>query len=289
MANNDVTLTAALRTNLLSLQGTQRQMDSTQLRLATGKKVNGALDNANAFFASQSLTNRANDLTRLQDGMGQSIQVLKAADEGIKSITSYLEQMQAVAQEALDQANAATDGIPVDNLSLAASFDELRGQLDGVAGDSGYRGTNLLSEGTLSVTFNEDGSSTLSVTGVDFSTGATGLNIAAANFAAGTPGDPTDKAAGIAAIQASLDSIKDALTTVRAQARSFGTNLNIIQTRQDFTANIINTLKEGSDKLVLADNNEEGAKLLALQTQQQLGVTSLSLASQAQQSVLSLF
>ncbi len=285
----DVTLTAALRTNLLSLQNTQRQMDTTQLRLATGKKVNGALDNANAFFASQSLTNRANDLSRLQDGMGQSIQVLKAADEGIKSITSYLEQMQAVAQEALDQANAATDGIPVDAESLAASFDELRTQLDGVAKDAGYRGTNLLAGGTLNVTFNEDASSTLEVAGVDMSTAATGLNITAADFEAGTAGDPDDKQVGIDAIQASLDSIKDALTTVRAQARSFGTNLNIIQTRQDFTANIINTLKEGSDKLVLADNNEEGAKLLALQTQQQLGVTSLSLASQAQQSVLSLF
>lgn len=285
----DVTLTAALRTNLLSLQSTQRQMDSTQLRLATGKKVNGALDNANAFFASQSLTNRANDLTRLQDGMGQSIQVLKAADEGIKSITSYLEQMQAVAQEALDQANAATDGIPVDAESLGDSFDELRTQLDAVAGDSGYRGTNLLASGTLEVTFNEDATSTLEVTGVDFSTDAAGLNIAAANFETGVPGDPAGKDAAVAAIEASLTSIKDALTEVRAQARSFGTNLNIIQTRQDFTANIINTLKEGSDKLVLADNNEEGAKLLALQTQQQLGVTSLSLASQAQQSVLSLF
>lgn len=272
----DVTLTAALRTNLLSLQNTQRQMDSTQLRLATGKKVNGALDNANAFFASQSLTNRANDLSRLQDGMGQSIQVLKAADEGIKSITSYLEQMQAVAQEALDQANAS-GGAPEDATSLAASFNELRSQLDAVAGDSGYRGTNLLAEGELEVTFNEDGTSTLSVTGVDFTTDTTGLNIAAATFGAA------------ADAETALTSIKEALTTVRAQARSFGTNLNIIQTRQDFTANIINTLKEGSDKLVLADNNEEGAKLLALQTQQQLGVTSLSLASQAQQSVLSLF
>ncbi|MDY0008507.1 MAG: flagellin [Bdellovibrionales bacterium] len=287
--SKDVTLTAALRTNLLSLQGTQKLMDSTQLRLATGKKVNGALDNANAFFASQSLTNRANDLSRLLDGMGQSIQVLKAADEGIKSITSYLEQMQAVAQEALDQANAASDGIPVDNVSLAASFDELRTQLDGVAGDSGYRGTNLLDSGTLEVTFNEDSSSTLTVTGVDFSTGATGLNIGAAAFAAGTAGDPADKAVGVAAIEASLTAIKDALTDVRAQARSFGTNLNIIQTRQDFTQNLINTLKEGSDKLVLADNNEEGAKLLALQTQQQLGITSLSMASQAQQAVLRLF
>jgi len=287
--SKEVTLTAALRTNLLSLQGTQRLLDSTQLRLATGKKVNGALDNANAFFASQSLTNRANDLSRLQDGMGQGIQVLKAADEGIKSITSFLEQMQAVAQEALDQANAATDGIPVDAESLAASFDELRTQIDGIAGDAGYRGTNLLSNGTLEVTFNEDSSSTLSVTGVDFSTGVDGLNIGAADFEAGTPGDPDDKAVGVAAIEASLTAIKAALTEVRAQARSFGTNLNIIQTRQDFTANLINTLKEGSDKLVLADNNEEGAKLLALQTQQQLGITSLSLASQAQQAVLRLF
>lgn len=272
----DVTLTAALRTNLLSLQGTQKLMDNTQLRLATGKKVNSALDNANAFFASQSLTNRASDLSRLLDGMGQAIQVLKAADEGITAITSYLEQMQAVAQEALDQANAA-GGAPVDQASLEASFDELSGQLDSVAGDSGYRGTNLLDSGTLEVTFNEDASSTLSVTGVDFSTSGFTTPITAADFSDATT------------IQASLDGIKAALTEVRAQARSFGTNLNIIQTRQDFTQNLINTLKEGSDKLVLADNNEEGAKLLALQTQQQLGVTSLSLASQAQQAVLRLF
>lgn len=271
----EVTLTAALRTNLLSLQGTQKLLDQTQLRLATGKKVNGALDNANAFFASQSLTNRANDLSRLQDGIGQSIQVLKAADQGIQTITSFLEQMQAVAQEALDQANAA-GGAPTDQSSLEASYDELISQLDFVAADSGYRGTNLLDSGTMSVTFNEDGTSTLDVTGVDFTT-AGDLAISAANFA-----DATNA-------QAALDEISDALTLVRAQARSFGTNLNIIQTREDFTANLINTLKEGSDKLVLADNNEEGAKLLALQTQQQLGVTSLSLASQAQQSVLSLF
>lgn len=273
--SKEVTLTAALRTNLLSLQGTQRLLDSTQLRLATGKKVNGALDNANAFFASQSLTNRANDLSRLLDGIGQGIQVLKAADEGIKSMTAFLEQMQAVAQEALDQANAA-GGAPVDQTTLEASYDELIAQVDFISADAGYRGTNLLDSGSLTVNFNEDSSSFLTVTGVDFTT-AGDLNISAADFSDAT------------AAQAALDEIADALTLVRAQARSFGTNLNIIQTRQDFTENLINTLKEGSDKLVLADNNEEGAKLLALQTQQQLGITSLSLASQAQQAVLRLF
>jgi flagellin-like hook-associated protein FlgL len=271
----EVTLTSALRTNLLSLQGTQKLLDQTQLRLATGKKVNSALDNANSFFASQSLTNRANDLSRLLDGIGQAVQTIKAADEGITTMTAFLEQMQAVAQEALDQANAS-GGAPADITSLEASYDELITQVDTLAPDAGYRGTNLLDSGDLTVTFNEDGSSELTVTGVDFTTGGD-LGISAADFSDAT------------AAQAALDEISAALDLARATARSFGTNLNIIQTREDFTQNLINTLKEGSDKLVLADNNEEGAKLLALQTQQQLGITSLSLASQAQQSVLSLF
>ncbi len=271
----EVTLTSALRTNLLSLQGTQKLLDQTQLRLATGKKVNSALDNANSFFASQSLTNRANDLSRLLDGIGQAVQTIKAADEGITTMTAFLEQMQAVAQEALDQSNAS-GGAPADQTSLEASYDELITQVDTLAPDAGYRGTNLLDSGDLTVTFNEDGSSELTVTGVDFTT-AGDLSISAADFSSAT------------AAQAALDEISAALDLARATARSFGTNLNIIQTREDFTQSLINTLKEGSDKLVLADNNEEGAKLLALQTQQQLGITSLSLASQAQQSVLSLF
>ena len=273
----EVTLTSALRTNLLSLQGTQKLLDKTQLRLATGKKVNGALDNANAFFASQSLTNRANDLTRLLDGIGQSVQTLKVASEGINTAVSFLEQMQAVGQEALDQSNANGGGPPADLTSLAASYDELRSQLDSVSQDAGYRGTNLLDSGTLNVNFNEDGSSSLTVTGVDFT-----VNGDLAITAASTWGSNQD-------LLDSLDEIETALNFARSTARELGTNLNIIQTREDFTQNLINTLKEGSDKLVLADNNEEGAKLLALQTQQQLGITSLSLASQAQQSVLSLF
>lgn len=271
----EVTLTAALRSNLLSLQGTQRLLDQTQLRLASGKKVNSALDNPNSFFAAQSLDNRAGDLSRLLDGIGQAIQVLKSADEGIKSVTSFLEQMQAIAQEALQQANSS-GGAPADQLTLEADYDELINQLDSIAPDAGYRGTNLLNSGTLYVSFNEDGSSSLTVPGVQFTTGGD-LAIAAADFS------------NSATATAALASIDAALAMVRAQARTFGTNLNIIQTRQDFTNSLINVLKEGSDKLTLADTNEEGAKLLSLQTAQQLGITSLSLASQAQQAVLRLF
>ncbi|TVQ85235.1 MAG: flagellin, partial [Micavibrio sp.] len=99
---SEVTLTAALRTNLLSLQRTQGLLDITQNRLATGRKVNSALDDANAFFASQSLNNRASDLERLLDGIGQGVQTLKAADQGITSLTKLVEQAQSIAQTARD-------------------------------------------------------------------------------------------------------------------------------------------------------------------------------------------
>ncbi len=87
----------------------------------------------------------------------------------------------------------------------------------------------------------------------------------------------------------SITQLDTALSTLRTQASKFGSNLSTVQTRQDFTKNLINTLQTGADNLVLADTNEEGANLLALQTRQQLSTTALSLSAQADQAVLRLF
>ena len=83
--------------------------------------------------------------------------------------------------------------------------------------------------------------------------------------------------------------VREALGLVRNFGSTLANDLSVIQARETFTKGIINTLTEGSDKLTVADQNEEGAKLLALQTRQSLGVTALSLASQSQQSILRLF
>ena len=90
-------------------------------------------------------------------------------------------------------------------------------------------------------------------------------------------------------IDAVMSKLKKAQDTLRSQASTFGTNLSIVQNRQDFTTAMVNTLKEGAGKLTLADTNQEGANLLALQTQQSLASTALSLAAQADQNVLRLF
>lgn len=128
---SDVVLSSAMRTNLLSLQKTQSAIDVTQGRLSTGKKVNSALDNPQSFFASQALTNRASDLTRLLDGIGQSIQVIQAADNGVTALTKLVEQADSIATQAQDaissgEAEAKVTGNKnlkgVDDLSSLAGY-----------------------------------------------------------------------------------------------------------------------------------------------------------------------
>lgn len=118
--SSDVVLSAALRSNLLSLQQTQRGIDSSQFKLSTGKKVNSALDNPQSFFASQALTNRAEDLTKLLDGIGQSIQVIKAADNGVTALTSLVNSAQAIATSAQD-ALATASGAKVVSTQLGTA------------------------------------------------------------------------------------------------------------------------------------------------------------------------
>ena len=156
-------------------------------------------------------------------------------------------------------------------------YNNVRAQIDELVGngDTGYRGTNLLNGDDLTSFFNEFRSSSLTTEGVTFN--SSGLGLSEADFSSA------------ASVDAALVEARDALSSVRNFGVTLANDLAIIQTREDFTNSLINTLTEGSDKLTIADQNEEGAKLLALQTRQQLGVTSLSLASQSQQSILRLF
>ncbi|MFD1696634.1 flagellin [Roseibium aestuarii] len=383
----NVNLSSAVRSNLNALQATSQMMTSVQEKLSTGKKVNSALDNPNSFFTARGLENRANDLSNLLDDMGQAVQTLKASDKGIEAISDLVDAAKAKANQA-SQTSSQTE-----RSQYAKEYNELLTQIEDLAKDSGYKGKNLLggNGNDLTVTFNEDGSSSLSISSVDFTdtTLSTGLNLsdlteasdgtASISLTAGTTtavltggdlltaddeftagdtitltdsngseigsfeitatttvsdfekfldgvdGVSADLASGSltvtsefvlnvdsdnaafnsgstlttnatdssfatdANIEDTLKALKTAQDTLRSQASTFGTNLSIVQNRQDFTNSIINTLEEGAGKLTLADTNEEGANLLALQTQQSLASTSLSLAAQADQNVLRLF
>jgi len=271
---SDIVLSAGVRSNLLQLQKTSDLITTTQTRLATGKRVNSALDNAINFFTAQGLSNRANDLSALLDSMSTAINTIQAADNGITSITKLVQSGQAL----ISQAQQTSD--PSVRATLAAQFDAIRIQIDQLAGDSGFNGINLIDSANstdLTVTLNETGTSSITVAAVDLTSNGLAIDGATNNWA-----DSTDLAAAGTDLTA-------ALTKLRAQAQAFGSNLSTVQIRQNFTKAMINTLQVGADALTLADTNEEGANLLALQTRQQLSTTALSLASQASQAVLRLF
>jgi flagellin len=272
---SDIVLSAGVRANLLQLQSTAATITATQTKLATGKRVNSALDNPINFFTAQGLSNRASDLSNLLDSTSTAINTIQAANNGITSITKLVQSAQALVSQAQQTSDTTI------RAGLATQFNAIRGQIDQLAGDSGFNGINLLdstNSANLTVVLNERGTSSVTINAVNFtSAGALSINNAANNF--GSTADIT---------LASVD-LTASLTTLRSSAQQFGSSLSTVQIRQDFTKATINTLQTGADALTLADSNEEGANLLALQTRQQLSTTALSLASQASQAVLRLF
>jgi len=162
--------------------------------------------------------------------------------------------------------------------TLQSNFNALLTQIDQLAGDSSYNGVNLLGSDNLTVNFNENGTSGLTIAGVNFSSTGLGLSAVSGNgFQDNNNISSTETA------------INNAITTVRAQTETFGTNSSTISTRQTFETNLINTLQTGASNLVLADQNQASANLLTEQTQQQLEISALSIANEANQSVLKLF
>lgn len=409
MAVNDVSLTAGMRSNLVSLQGTVTLLNRTQERLSTGKKVNTALDNAVNFFTASSHMSRASNLNSLKDAMGEAIQAIKAADKGISAITSLIDQAKALGESAKGatknqvkiQFSTITEGdtivvggasytaatgtslttfdpntmfvavsdmaTTVSNLAklintndetsaaagtgdydmkaiasgstliletksntvamtegnkasfytvatageqtaltdtsgnnvfsarktLGEQYSDIMAQIDAIAGSSGYKGTNLLMNEDLTVSFEQ---SALNVAGFSATASDLGLSVVASTDVTGVGAGGGVQSSGTGwgwslniEVTQDLGKLEIAKSTLQSEAAKLSNNLGLITIQLDFTTNIANTLVEGADKLTLADMNEEGANMLMLQTRQSLGTTALSMSSQAAQSVLRLF
>ena len=165
MAQTSITLTASMRSNLSSLKTIQSQMDKTQEKLSTGKKVNSAIDNASSYYQSRALTNRAADLEGLLDSMGQGIQTIQAANEGIEAVTAFVEQLKSIANSAyaLDTSDQAAYDTSI--ASYTAQYNQILTEIGNVVEDASYQGVNLLNGGDLKLTFNETRSNDFTIDG----------------------------------------------------------------------------------------------------------------------------
>jgi flagellin len=162
--------------------------------------------------------------------------------------------------------------------NLVSQYNNIITQITKTSQDASFNGINLLNGDDLKLTFNETGKSTLTIKGVTFNAAGLGL----APLVSGA--DFLDSAAA----NATIAKISNASNALRSEASSLGSNLSIVQIRQDFSKNLINVLQTGSSNLTLADTNEEAANSQALSTRQSIAVSALALANQSQASVLQL-
>jgi flagellin len=273
MAIGDITLSNSARSNLTALTSTSKLLAETQSHLSTGKTVNNASDNATAYFASEGFLNSANDLNTVKNNLSSALQSVNSFDNSLSDVTSVVVQLQGLATQALGTTDTST------RAGLASQFNALATQLDTLVNDATFNGSNLLNStgNTLVVYFNATNTTALTITGVNVT--SAGLLTSSGNTAASAWAAATN-------IQTSQSYLLTALSTLRTDAAQFGGNATLIQTRQDFTSNLITSLQNASSDLVSADTNTEGANLQALQAQSSLGIVSLGISGTQAQAIL---
>ncbi len=321
-----ITLSASQRRNLLSLQDTQVLADRTNIRLATGKRVNNVSDDAVSFFRSRALVQRAEDFSIRQDNITQGIETINATLTAVDAIDSLLKQLRGITEATRSQ-------LRTERIASTSQFREIFRQISLVINDASYQGLNLLNStaNKLVVFFGTKSASTLTVRGLSlnayskvdgnnsyvtsfnsnhlftqfiaFKGNANGSDItvqfsriftSVAKAANGAQiggfgfSNIGDNNSNVNDIDRTITRLDSAITRLRAHAAIFGSNASILTTRQTFTKNYINTLRTGADSLVLADLNEEAASSVVLQTRQQLGINALKLSGNQTQAIVSL-
>jgi flagellin len=246
----------------------------TSITFGTGANQVSTLNQLNTALA-------ANNLQASIDSSSGAITITTSND----AASSTIGTISGTAAASGQAFNGLTAAAPVADpnsqatrASLVAQYNNVLAQINTTAQDASFNGINLLNGDTLKLTFNETGKSTLSITGVTFNDA--GLNLS--TLTAGT--DFLDNSSANKA----LTSLSAASTTLRTEASALGSNLSIVQIRQDFNKNLIDVLQTGSSNLTLADTNEEAANSQALSTRQSIAVSALALANQSQASVLQL-
>jgi len=229
-----------------------------------------SLDQLNAALAANNVSASLNSAGKLVFTTTND-----AASSTLGAVGGTAAAFTAVAAAAAPVADAASQTI---RANLVSQYNNVIQQITTTAQDASFNGINLLNGDDLKLTFNETGKSILNIQGVTFDAAGLGL----ASLVPGT--DFLDSASA----NATIAKISSASNALRTEASTLGSNLSIVQIRQDFSKNLINVLQTGSANLTLADTNEEAANSQALATRQSIAVSALALANQAQASVLQL-
>ena len=239
-----ITLSSAIRANLLSLQRTASLVARTQNRLSTGLRVASAIDDAVAFFQAKGLSDRASDLAEKKDGIDQGISSLTTALAAIESQEQLFQQMKGLLL-------SAKSGTAIDRNSLSQQFNILAGQANSLIADANYQGLNLLTgtENLLKVSFSEKTASFLQVQGIDvqfsnFAGITIAATVAATAFTGLTGGWSLVSTLSVTLFDHVLNILDSAITSLRSNAKTLGSNVSLLKN----AARLHDRLREHADR-----------------------------------------
>jgi flagellin len=267
----------AISGETLTIGATNTGSTATNITFGTGAGQISTLNQLNAALA-------ANDLQASVSTTGQ-INIVTSNNAASNSIGLIGGTAASTVGGAFNLLNGLSGPAPVADpnsqatrASLVAQYNQVLQQINTTSQDSSFNGINLLNGDTLNLTFDETGASKLAIAGVTFNDAGLGLS----SLTSGTDFLDGNSANNV------LSQLTAASTTLRTAASALGSNLSIVEIRQDFNKNLINVLQTGASNLTLADPNQEAANSQALSTRQSIAVSALALANQSQQSVLQL-
>jgi flagellin-like hook-associated protein FlgL len=290
------TLTGTLTTPLKSTDLVVGGVGMTTAKLLTLTVGSGAATTTTTLSATTTVQNVIDDInsnaTLNPNGNGTAVKAAlvggnlqitstngKTVSLGSDDSSANLQKLLgAKTSEGTAVAAGGTAFVDTTRKSMSSQFDDLLKQMDQTIRDASYGGVNLLQGQDLKVTFNESGTSSITVKSVNYTAnGDLGIANSTNSFISN---DDVDVATA---------NLKKASDKIAAQAAIFASNQTVIQNRSTFTKTLVDTLNAGADSLTAADQNQESANLLALNTQQQLAQSTLSLASQANAAITRLF
>ena len=275
MAINSINTNVGAMVALQNLNATSSQLEVTQSRINTGKKVASAKDNGAIWAIAQSQSATAQSLDAVKDSLmrGQStIDVAVAAGESVSDLLTQMKEKALAASDAsLDSSSRS---------ALNEDFKALRDQIAKAVSNADFNGSNMIKSGGASVVAlaNADGTSKITVAAQSLAMGGSNVTVSST----GTIGTVTTATAMIATVTTSIANVGSALAKLGTGFKALDSHLTFVNKLQD-------SLDAGVGNLVDADLASESAKLQALQTKRQLGVQALAIANTSPGSLLGLF
>lgn len=279
---SEIPMTSTLMTRLLGLKsgqttGAEKAVTGDKKTVSAQTAVTASSTSETTTIAVTSLNQKAQDLQKLLDGLDKSITTLQTARDGINEIVGLLEEAGGVTVRARDtlKTNAGYEGNKDKIADLETRYNDILKKVDQIVAASGSKGTNLLKGDTLTTSFDEDGKSTIDTQGTDLT--SAGLEFRKPDFSTAFK------------VQDSRIDVMNAIDIAITLRHQVTSDTMLIQTRQEFSENTIETLNAGADKIQFKDLGEEAANLLVLQVRQHISQTEDPLASEAQQHLLKQF